>query len=100
MSSKWAMGLPRWQSYCGDDGRVYSLAHLHPARFTLSFAARADYPARDVDIRVGYSSHPFTMRCPDGDIPQAPYSKSHDPRVFCPGRYQLSLQLPRLIAGL
>jgi hypothetical protein len=76
------------------------LAHLHPHRLTLRFAARADYPARDVEIRIGYSSHPFTERCSEGEPFHAIYSKRHDPRVFCLKRYELSLQLPKIMASL
>ena len=100
MSATWAEGLARWQPHYGEDGQVYSLAHLHPHRFTLKFSARSDYPARDVEIRVVYSSHPFTRKCADGERPHVPYSKPHDPRVFCPERYQLSLHLPKIIEGL
>lgn len=100
MSQKWANGFARWLPHYGEDGQVYSLAHLHPHRLTLSFAARADYPARDVEIRIGYSSHAFTKRCPDGDMPHAPYSKPHDPRVFCLERYRLSLQLPKIMQNI
>lgn len=100
MSSTWAEGFARWQPHYGEDGRLYSLAHLHPHRLALKFAARADYPARDIDIRIGYSSHPFTTRCPDGELPHAAYSKRHDPRVFCCERYKLSLQLPKIMASL
>jgi len=49
---------------------------------------------------VGYSSHPFTKQCPDEEIPHAPYSKSHDLRVFCLERYQLSHQLPNIIKSI
>jgi hypothetical protein len=100
VSAKWADGLARWQPHYGEDGQVYSLTHLHPHRFTLKFAAWAGYPARDVEIRVGYSSHPFTTRCPDGTAPHAPYSKPHDPRVFCRERYRLSHQLPKIIESI
>lgn len=100
VSAKWADGLPRWQPHHGENGQIYSLAHLHPHRITLSFAARADYPARDVEVRVGYSSHPFTKRCPEGETPHAPYSKPHDARVFCQERYQLSPQLPKIIGSI
>ena len=100
MSAKWANGLARWQPHYSEDGQVYSLAHLHPHRFTLKFAARAGYLARDVEIRVGYSSHPFTTRCPDGAAPHAHYSKPHDPRVFCRERYRLSHQLPKIIESI
>lgn len=100
MSAKWADGLARWQPHYGEDGQVYSFAHLHPHRFTLKFAARPGYPARDVEIRVGYSSHPFTTRCPDGGTPHARYSKPHDPRVFCLERYRLSFELPKIIESI
>jgi hypothetical protein len=66
----------------------------------LHFAALGDYPARDIEIRVGYSSHPFTEGCPEGVTPHAPYSKPRDPRVFCPERYQLSRQLPSIIGNI
>jgi hypothetical protein len=100
VSAKWANGLPRWQPHYGEDGQVYSLAHLHPHRLILRFEARSGYPARDVEIRVGYSSHPFTTRCPDGGAPHGPYSKPHDRRVFCRERYRLSHQLPKIIEGI
>jgi hypothetical protein len=66
----------------------------------VHFAQRADYAAQDIEIRVGYSSHPFTRQCAEGEHPHAAYSKPHDPRVFCPDRYQLSLRLPAIIAGI
>jgi hypothetical protein len=66
----------------------------------LKFAARAGYPARDVEIRVGYSSHPFTKRCPAGEVAHALYSKQHDPRVFCVQRYRLSRELPKIIESI
>jgi len=100
VSATWANGFARWQPHYGEDGQIYSLAHLHPHRFTLSFAARADYAARDVEIRVGYSSHPFTKKCADGERPHAPYSKPHDPRAFCLERYRLSLQLPKILGSI
>ena len=100
MSATWANGLARWQPHYGVDGQIYSLAHLHPHRFTLRFAARSGYPARDVEIRVGYSSHPFTKKCADGETPHAPYSKPHDQRIFFLGRYELSLQLPKIIESI
>lgn len=100
MTGKWAEGLPRWQPHRGDGGQVYSLAHLHPHRFTLRFEARGDYPACDVEIRVGYSSHAFTRGCPEGETPHAPYSKGGDPRVFCPDRYQLSHRLSAIIQSI
>jgi hypothetical protein len=100
VSAKWANGFPRWQPHYGEDGQVYSLAHLHPHRLTLRFAARSDYLARDVEIRVGYSSHPFTKKCADGETPQAAYSKSYDQRIFCLERYRLSLQLPKIIENI
>lgn len=100
MASKWTDGLPRWPSHRGNDGAEYSLAHLHPQRFTLSFAALRGYPARDVEIRVGYSSHAFTIRCPNGVQAHHPYSKPNEPRVFCPVRYGLSLELPAIITSL
>lgn len=99
MSSNWAQGLTRWPPYAHGAG-TYDLSHLYPARFTLSFTARAGYAARDVEIRVGYSSHVFTTRCVSGEQPHAAYSKAHDARVFCPIRYRLSFTLPALVGNL
>lgn len=97
MSAKWASGFTRWAPYHDPNGETYSLTHLHPHRFTLEFQARNDYPARNVEIRIGYSSHPFTRECAEGETPHNLYSKTHDLRTFAPERYQWSLQLPEIM---
>jgi hypothetical protein len=99
MSSNWAHGLTRWPPYVHESGTC-DLSHLYPTRFTLSFSARAGYAARDVEIRVGYSSHVFTTRCGYREQPHAAYSKAHDARVFCTTRYRLSFTLPALVSNL
>lgn len=99
MASEWATGLTRWQPYYGADGKVYSLAHLHPKRRELNFPERAGDPARVIEIQIGYSSHAFTRQCQHGEEWHQAYSRQRDPRVFCPQRYQLSLQLPSIVEG-
>jgi hypothetical protein len=53
-----------------------------------------------VEIRVGYSSHVFTVKCPINELPDARLGKPHDPRIFSPIRYQHSLQLPLIVQNL
>jgi hypothetical protein len=100
VASNWALGLPRWAPHHGEDGRVHSMVHLHPHRFTLHMAERPGWGACDIEIRVGYASHAFTKSCPPDIAPHPHYSKQGDRRVFCPERYALSLQLPALVANL
>ena len=61
VSAKWADGLARWQPHYGEDGQVYSLAHLHPHRFTLSFAARTPVIRRGMS-KFAWATHRTRLR--------------------------------------
>jgi hypothetical protein len=100
VSAKWAASFARWAPHYAPTGEIYSLTHMHPHRFMLEFEPRLGYPAQTVEIRVGYSSHPFTIQCPDGTPVHAQYSRPHDPRVFSEERYEWSLQLPDILKGI
>lgn len=98
MASSWQSGLPRWSPYVSATGEVFSLAHLNPRRFTLDYAARGALPAVAVEIRVGFMSHTFARKCAEGEAPHPHYSRApHDCRTFCPQRYALSHELPRIV---
>ena len=45
-------------------------------------------------------SHTFTTACPACDAPHPEYSGQHDPRIFSPERYALSLCLPDIIDSI
>jgi hypothetical protein len=100
VSSEWARGLPRWQPHIANNGEMFSLAHLHPHRYVLHLEPHGSYPACDVEIRIGYSSHPFTVSCKDGETGDAPYSKLRDQRIFCPDRYKLSFKLREIMESI
>ncbi|HDZ58145.1 MAG TPA: hypothetical protein ENI17_02695 [Pseudomonas xinjiangensis] len=81
-------------------GDTLSLTHLEP----FTFLVDSNKARKKLRVHVTYSTHCFTRRFyhgsehPDGyplldiDTPR--------PRIFCPVRYRLSIQLPELIGGL
>ena len=98
MAASWAARFARWPPH-NLNGIRHDLSHLHPFRFGLEVPAAGNHPARDVDVRVAFSSHCFTQKCLDGNH-HAAYSAAHDWRKFCPERYTLSLQLPDILRDL
>ncbi len=99
MSAHWANRFTRWRPHYANE-TCHDLSHLHPFRYALSLPAHSQDPARILEIRVAFSSHCFTERCLDGTH-DAPYSPNiHDPRKFCPERYELSKLLPRIAQEL
>src|SRR5262245_36290407 len=99
MSAKWAEKLTRWRPYT-IEGRTYDLSHVHPFRYLLRLAETPNHSGREVEIRVGFSAHTFTIGCHAGDVPHEHYSRPNDPRSFCPKRYELSKRLPDLVRSL
>ena len=83
-----------------DAGQVFDISHLHPFRYSLKLPETSTYPAREVDVRVGFSSHTFTRSCEHDEEPHAAYSRENDPRMFCHARYALSKRVPDVIRKL
>lgn len=70
-------------------------------RFPLLLPGRPNQPAKEVEIRVGFSAHTFTTGCLIAEEPDPQYSTGpHDLRKFCPDRYELSKVLPGVIRDL
>ncbi len=99
MSANWAEKLTRWRPHESED-RVYDLSHVHPFRYSLTLAAMPNHPAREVEVRVGFSAHTFTVGCQPPEVAHPHYSRPQDPRKFCPVRYELSRQLPDIMRNL
>src|SRR5689334_23635097 len=82
MGVHWAAGLIRWKPHIASDGTTYSLAHLHPFRFTCELGSSRSYPARTITINVGFSLHVFTCALAEG-VPHAEeYRDSRERRAF------------------
>jgi hypothetical protein len=88
-----------WEAHTDEAGVVYDLSHVHPIQYTLGLDETPKYPARDVPIHVGFSSHTFTQSCDEADCHNR-YSPPNDPRRFCPDRYALSRRLPEIVTNL
>lgn len=99
MSANWARRLTRWPAH-REAGQLFDVTHLHPFRYPLMLAQTSKYPAREVDVRVGFSSHTFTKSCEYKEDPHAAYSRENDPRIFCQARYALSKRVPDVIRKL
>lgn len=102
MSSAWvrASGFTRWWDH--DYGGVQcSLAHLHPFKLITTLSATEAYPARTIELRVGFSCHVFTRAGASGDAGAKAYlTEASEPRMFCPDRHALSALLPDIVRGL
>jgi len=99
MSANWARRLTRWPAHI-NAGQVFDMSHVHPFRYSLKLAETPVYPAREVDVRVGFSAHTFTRSCKQDEEPHAAYSRENDLRVFCESRYALSKWVPDVIRNL
>lgn len=80
-------------------GVTVSISHLAPVLFPCPCAAIR----RDLVIRAIFSNHCYTK----GFNPEQHsreqivlYDSGNRPRVFCPVRHELSLQLPTVVCGL
>jgi hypothetical protein len=100
VTAKWASTLRRWPPH-EVAGQAYDLSHLHPIRYPLLLPARPNQPAKEVEVRVGFSAHTFTTGCLIAEYPDAQYSTGpRDLRKFCPDRYELSKKLPEVVRNL
>lgn len=100
MGVNWAAGLIRWRPHVCTDGRTYSLAHLHPSRFTCELPSSARQPARTVTISVGFALHVFTCEFANAAPSPEEYRDDRERRAFDYGRYNGSLHLGELVRGL
>jgi hypothetical protein len=99
MSADWAKRLTRWWPHIHPGGS-HSLAHLHPFRFSIELPKSQHYPARAVEIRVGFSCHTFTRTIEPSDAAEHLYATPRETRTFCPERYQLSHLLQDIVREL
>lgn len=99
MGINWAAGLIRWRPHVSADGRTYSLAHLHPFRFTCEVQSE-NGPARMITINVGFALHVFTTGFANAGLEAEEYRDDRECRAFDHGRYNASRQLAALVRGL
>lgn len=100
MGAHWAAGLIRWKPHTSSDGTRYSLAHLHPFRFTCELRSDGTAAARTITINVGFSLHVFTCAFANAE-PTAEESKDdRECRAFDHERYRASLRLAALVREL
>jgi hypothetical protein len=100
MGVNWAAGLIRWRPHTSADGKMYSLAHLHPFRFTCELASSSSSPARTVAINVGFSLHVFTCAFEHAQSNAEEYVDDRECRAFDYERYRASFQLGALVREL
>ena len=100
MGAHWAAGLIRWKPHTSSDGTTYSLAHLHPFRFTCDLRSGATGAARTITINVGFSLHVFTCAFASADPTADEYGDDRERRAFDYERYRASLRLAALVRGL
>ena len=100
MGVNWAAGLIRWRPHTSSDGRTYSLAHLHPFRFTHDLRSNDNYSARTITINVGFSLHTFTCEFANASPGAEEYRDDRERRAFDQERYGASLQLEALVRGI
>ncbi len=84
------------------DGVVYDLAHLHPKRLTYWQDAKNDKPELTYNVDVIFSMHCFTRGIKSNENPDEKllYVDSRETRVFDFRRYDLSKELPVIVAEL
>ncbi len=100
MGVNWAAGLIRWRPHTSSDGRTYSLAHLHPFRFTCELRSPHSYAGRTITINVGFSLHVFTCAFSRAGVGADEYRDDRECRAFDSERYRASLCLEALVRGL
>ena len=81
---------------------VYDLAHLHPCTLHFEQAAQDKKPAITFTVDVTFSTHCFTRGLPEDDVYDRAfiYRDARETRLFDIRRYELSKQLPAILAGL
>ena len=81
------------------DGSTISVAHLAPRPITCPCTGLN----RDLNIKVIFANHCYTEKFDESIHSKEEillYDAPDRPRVFCPIRHKLSLQLPDIVAGL
>lgn len=83
-------------------GVVYDLSHLHPHRWEVVIPAKDGKPDLILMVNVTYGLHTFARDpLPDEQVSADYwYEDSREKRVFCHLRWELSKQLPGIIATL
>lgn len=83
-------------------GVTYDLSHLHPFDWEVQIPGKGNSPDLALTVRVTYGLHCFTRSAEDGERVEADrwYRDSREDRVFCELRWELSHQLPQIIATL
>jgi hypothetical protein len=99
MSSSWALRFTRWRPH-HSGGNRYDISHLHPFRYIVYMPPRDSRCAREVQVRVAFTSHCFTEKSNDETFDAAYSRVPHDLRRFSIARHALSLQLPEIIRTL
>ena len=100
MGVNWAAGLIRWRPHTSSDGKMYSLAHLHPFRFTCELRSSSNGPARTIAINVGFGLHVFTCAFENAEPGADEYVDDRERRAFDCERYRASLHLGALVREL
>ncbi len=84
------------------DGVVYDLGHLHPYLWDHVIPGNGDKPELKLKLNVTFGLHCFARdKLPNERVVDEHwYSDSREKRVFCLQRWELSKQLPGIIATL
>ena len=92
---------PAWRNH-HDGTREFDLAHLHPHKMSVSVPAKLGRPALNLTIFVSFSLHCFTRGIQPGQSVSVndQYSDNREQRVFDEVRWELSRELPSIVASL
>lgn len=91
----------KWKPFT-HKGEIFDLSHLHDTSLTVVQPAKDDKPEVVYDLQVTFGLHCFTSGLKDGeklDL-ELKYCDSRECRHFDKQRYELSKQLPAIIAAL
>ncbi len=94
--------VDEWRDFSYED-TPYSLAHLHAYTTTFQRPTLPGKPEQTYRVHVSFSHHCFTKGLPTEDETYdclLRYDHGNDERIFDTRRWQLSKQLPKLIAGM
>ncbi len=90
----------KWQAFVCDS-KTYDLKHLHPCTLQFERHAEVKKPTVVFKVHVIFGLHCFSREIPDGAYDRKLiYSDSRESRLFDFDRYDLSKQLPAIIASL
>jgi hypothetical protein len=91
----------RWTEF-SYQGKKYDLTHLHPRTVSYTRPEKGKDPARRYTVDVIFSFHCFTHECKSDETPDPALflTDGYETRVFDFDRWELSNQLPGIIAGL